>query len=146
MNNYSAIGRLTRDPETKYTTSGKAVTSFDLAVDVGYGQNKKTIFWPCKLWGDRGENFAKYVAKGNQVGIEASIDQEEWTDKGSGEQRRKLVLVVNNFTLLSNGDKAQQGGGEKRVIHQKTPERAAQNDDFGSGPITDGLDGDDIPF
>jgi single-strand DNA-binding protein len=105
MNSYQTIGRLTRDPETRFTTTGKSITSFDIAVDVGFGQNKKTVFWPCKIWGERGETFVKYVAKGHQVGIESSIDQEEWTDKTSGEPRKKLVLNVNNFTLISNGEK-----------------------------------------
>ena len=108
MNNYSTIGRLTRDPETKFTPQGKGITSFAIAMDVGFGDKKKTIFWECKLWGERGETFTKYVFKGHQVGIEARIEQEEWVDKATQEQRKKLVLVVNDFTLLSNGEKGQR--------------------------------------
>ena len=108
MNNYTTIGRLTRDPETRYTPTGKAITSFAIAMDVGFGDKKKTIFWDCKIWGERGETFAKYVLKGHQVGLEASIDQDEWDDKATGEKRKKLLLNVNNFTLLQNGEKSQQ--------------------------------------
>jgi single-strand DNA-binding protein len=108
MNNYSTIGRLTRDPETKFTPQGKGITSFAIAMDVGFGDKKKTIFWECKIWGERGETFTKYVFKGHQVGIEARIEQEEWVDKATQEQRKKLVLVVNDFTLLSNGEKGQR--------------------------------------
>lgn len=146
MNNYCTIGRLTRDPETKYiptSTGQKVITSFDIALDVGFGDNKKTIFWPCKIWGERGETFAKYVRKGHQVGLESSIGQEEWTDKTSGEQRKNLVLSVNNFTLLSNGEKGQQGSAEKRSMQ---PRPTAPQDDFGEGPITEGAESDDIPF
>jgi single-strand DNA-binding protein len=146
MNSFNTIGRLTRDPETRYTPTGKAITSFDIAQDVGFGDNKKTIFWPCKLWGERGETFAKYVFKGHQIGIEASIDQEEWTDKANGEQRKKLVLNVSNFTLLSNGEKGQQSSTEKRTVQPRPTPRPAPQDDFGEGPITDGSDTDDIPF
>lgn len=145
MNSFNTIGRLTRDPETKYIPKGKAITSFDIAQYVGFGDNKKTIFWPCKLWGERGETFAKYVFKGHQVGIEASIDQEEWTDKASGEQRKKLVLNVSNFTLLSNGEKGQQGSTEKKTVQPRPTPRTAPQDDFGEGPITEGAD-DGIPF
>ena len=143
MNNYSTIGRLTRDPETKYTTSGKSVTSFSLALDVGFGDRKKTIFWECKIWGERGETFAKYVFKGHQVGIAAEIDQEEWDDKTTSEKRKKLVLNVRDFTLLSNGEKRQessnQGGRQQQrpAQQQRVPEPEQQDP---------GLDGEDIPF
>jgi len=154
MNSYQTIGRLTRDPETKYTTAGKAITSFAIALDVGFGDNKKTIFWECKLWGERGETFTKYVLKGHQVGIESRIDQEEWVDKATQEQRKKLVLVVNDFTLLSNGEKGQGLPASKEDAQQRTARQApaprkvapASQDDSGEGPITEGAMGDDIPF
>ena len=127
MNNYSTIGRLTRDPETKFTPQGKGITSFVIAIDVGFGDKKKTIFWECKIWGERGETFAKYVFKGHQVGIEARIDQEEWVDKATGEQRKKLVLVVNDFTLLSNGEKGQRAEYQQKGQEPKqaTPRKVA---------------------
>lgn len=146
MNSYQTIGRLTRDPEMKYIPSGKAVTSFGIAMDVGFGDNKKTIFWDCKLWGDRGEAFCKYVTKGNQVGIESRIDQEEWADRASGEQRKKLVLVVTDFTLISSGERSQPQGEPKKTVQPRPAARPAPSQDFGEGPITDGMDGDDIPF
>ena len=121
MNSYQTIGRLTRDPETKYTTTGKAITSFAIALDVGFGDNKKTIFWECKIWGDRGETFTKYVFKSHQVGIEARIEQEEWVDKATQEQRKKLVLVVNDFTLLSNGEKGQGQTAQRKMHGSEAP-------------------------
>jgi len=124
MNSYQTIGRLTRDPETKSTTTGKGITSFAIAMDVGFGDKKKTIFWECKIWGERGETFTKYVFKGHQVGIEARIEQEEWVDKATQEQRKKLVLVVNDFTLLSNGEKGQAAAPKTAI--QETEERANQ--------------------
>lgn len=145
MNNYSTIGRLTRDPETKFTPAGKSITSFALAMNVGFGDKKKTIFWECKIWGERGQAFAEYVLKGHQVGIEARIDQEEWNDKATGEQRKKLVLVVNDFTLLSNGEKGQSQGAPKTSQPPRKVTPAAQ-DDTSDGPITEWMEGDDVPF
>lgn len=145
MNSYQTIGRLTRDPETKYTTTGKGITSFAIALDVGFGDKKKTIFWECKLWGERGETFAKYVSKGHQVGIEARVEQEEWADKATQEQRKKLVLVVNDFTLLSNGEKGRCQSPPNTSQPPRKVAPAAQ-DDYGDGPITEGMEGDDIPF
>jgi len=146
MNSYQTIGRLTRDPETKSTTTGKGITSFAIAMDVGFGDKKKTIFWECKIWGERGETFTKYVLKGHQVGIEARIEQEEWVDKATQEQRKKLVLVVNDFTLLSNGEKTQGQASPK--ASQPAPRKVAQaaQNNSGDEPITEGVEGDDIPF
>ncbi len=144
MNNYCTIGRLTRDPDTTYTTTGKAVTSFDLAVDVGYGDRKKTIFWPCKFWGEKGVNFAKYVAKGHRVAIQASVDQEEWTDRNTQENRKKLVLDVRDFTLIERKDISERPSQERPP--QSPAPRPSQQDDSSEEPNTDGLDGDDIPF
>ncbi len=146
MNNYSTIGRLTKDPETKFTPTGKAVTSFDIAVDVGFGQNKKTIFWPCKIWGERGETLAKYVAKGHQVGIEAGIDQEEWTDKTTGEPRKKLVLNVRDFTLLSNGERQQSQQRQAQQPRREPPPPARYQGGADAQEYADGGEFDEIPF
>lgn len=140
MNNYSTIGRLTRDPETKFTPAGKGITSFAIAMDVGFGDKKKTIFWECKIWGERGETFTKYVLKGHQIGIEARIDQEEWNDKATGEQRKKLVLVVNDFTLLSNGEKAQGQQAQRPAAATATAPRKVAT----AAVVED--DGQEIPW
>jgi single-strand DNA-binding protein len=148
MNSYQTIGRLTRDPETRFTTSGKSITSFDIAVDVGFGQNKKTVFWSCKIWGERGETFVKYVAKGHQVGIESSIDQEEWKDKSTGEDRKKLVLNVNNFTLISNGEKktSNEDHARQKMHGSEAPARTTRNIPRAQPQEQDHTDTSEIPW
>ena len=100
MNNFSLIGRLTRDPETKFTQSGKAITSFSVAYDVGWGDKKRAVFLECKMWGERGENLVKFVSKGHRVGLVGSLDQDEWDDKATGEKKKKFVFDVRDFTLI----------------------------------------------
>ena len=100
MNNLSLIGRLTRDPETKFTQSGKAITSFSIAFDVGWGDKKRSVFLDCKIWGERGENLAKFVSKGHRVGLVGLLDQDEWDDKATGEKKKKFVFDVRDFTLI----------------------------------------------
>lgn len=100
MNNLSLIGRLTRDPETRFIPNGKAVTSFSVAYDVGWGDKKRAVFLDCKLWGERGENLAKFVSKGHRIALVGSLDQEEWDDKTTGEKKKKFVFDVRDFTLI----------------------------------------------
>ena len=100
MNNLSLIGRLTRDPETRTTPTGKSITSFSVAYDVGWGDKKRAVFLDCKIWGERGENLAKFVGKGHRVALVGSLDQEEWNDKTTDEKKKKFVFDVRDFTLI----------------------------------------------
>lgn len=151
MNTLNIICRLTREPETSFTPSGKAVANFGIAYDMGFGDNKRACFLDCKLWGDRGENFVKFVKKGHQVGLTGSLDMESWEDKTTQKQRTKHVLDVRDFTLLSNKRDGEQTEAPRSAPparpQQRPPARQqAQQDDFGTGPIADGMADDDIPF
>ena len=63
MNNISAEGRLTADPEPFETKTGKIVANFTLANDTGYGDYKKTNWFRCKAWGKTGEYILNYGKK-----------------------------------------------------------------------------------
>lgn len=147
MNTLTIICRLTREPETTFTTSGKAVTNFGIAWDMGFGDNKRACFIDCKLWGERGENFTRFVKKGHQVGLTCSLDMESWDDKTTGKKRTKHALDVRDFTLLSN-----KRDGEGPVPapaarqQQRPPTKTQEQDDFGTGPINEGMSDQDIPF
>jgi len=142
MNNISLIGRLTRDPETITTTTGKLITQFTIAFDVGYGERKKAIFLDCKLWGERGEKFAKFVRKGHRVGITGSLDQDEWDDKTTGEKKKKLLINVNDFTLIERkGD-----GSPVDPTPERTERPPARPNRPAKTPSQDLEDDDDIPF
>lgn len=144
MNTLNIICRLTREPETTFTTSGKAVTNFGIAWDMGFGDNKRACFIDCKLWGERGENFARFVKKGHQVGLTCSLDMESWEDKATSKKRTKHTLDVRDFTLLSN--KRDGEGPAPARQQQRPPAKQQEQDDFGTGPINDGMSDQDIPF
>ena len=84
MNQVQLIGRLTKDPEVRYTTGANqtAVTRFTLAVDDGYGENKKTSFIPIVVFGKQAENCEKYLAKGSQAGITGRIQTGSYEKDG----------------------------------------------------------------
>ncbi len=151
MNTLSIIARLTREPEVKYTPAGKAITSFGIAYDMGFGDNKRACFLDCKLWGDRGETFAKYVQKGHSVALTGSLDMESWQDKQTQQKRTKHVMEVRDFTLLNNKRDGEQGGQRQALIQERQQSQPARrpppppDDDFGESPVTP-MEDDDIPF
>jgi single-strand DNA-binding protein len=142
MNTLNIICRLTREPEITFTTSGKAVTNFGIAWDVGYGDNKRACFIDCKLWGERGENFARFVKKGHQVGLTCQLDMESWEDKATSKKRTKHTLDVRDFTLLPN---KRDGEAPAPARQPRPPAKPQEQDDF-SGPITNDDQDDSIPY
>lgn len=81
MNKVFEIGRLTRDPEVRFTTSGKAFCSFTIAVDDGYGENKKTYFFPVVIWGKSAEVCGNSLAKGSRVAITGKLTMRSYDNK-----------------------------------------------------------------
>lgn len=94
MNHVVLIGRLTRDPELRYTSKGTAVTTFTLAVDRQFTNRdgeKEADFIPVVTWGKVAENCADYIGKGRLVAVEGRI-QVRWYEKDK--QKRKVTEVV----------------------------------------------------
>jgi len=95
MNVFTAIGRIGRDAVTRHTTNGKAVTGWALAVDTGWGDNKKTTWFDCSLWGDRGIKLAEHIKKGDRLGVTGEIGTREH------EGKTYVTLDVRDVTLLA---------------------------------------------
>lgn len=89
-------GRLTKDPDLKFTSKGTAVTNFTLAVDKGYGDNKKTAFLPCIVWGKAGEYVANYAHKGSNVLFKGSVETRSY-DAKDGTKRYVTEFVADMF-------------------------------------------------
>ena len=79
LNRVIEVGRLTRDPELKYTPAGTAVASFSLAVSKTWSQNgerkEQVSFFNCIAWAKLGETIAEYCKKGHRIGIEGNLQQ-----------------------------------------------------------------------
>ena len=100
MNQVVLMGRLTRDPELRRTTSGIAVASFTLAVDRRF-TNRETgertaDFIDCVAWRQTGENIARFFSKGQMCAVTGSLQIRDWTDR-DGNKRRSAEVVVDNF-------------------------------------------------
>jgi single-strand DNA-binding protein len=112
INRAVLTGRLTRDPELRYTTSGTAVVSFTLAVDRQFrNQNgeRDADFINCVIWRKSAENFSNFTHKGSLVGIEGRIQTRNYENQ-QGNRVYVTEVVVDNFALLE----PRQNGGAGR--------------------------------
>ena len=114
MNKCHIIGRMTKDPEVRYTQGGTAVATFTLAVDrrVAKDKPKEADFIPCVVWGKMADGVVKnYCHKGKQVAVEGRIQVRSY-DAKDGTKRYVTEVIVNELELLGKGDgSGKQNGG-----------------------------------
>lgn len=113
MNKVVLIGRLTKDPELKYTPgTGTAVTTITLAVDRRYSKDEKkeADFIPVVIWGKSAESTAQYMAKGRLMGVSGRIQTRSYEAKDGG-KRYITEVVAEEIKFLEWGNKT-NGGNE----------------------------------
>jgi single-strand DNA-binding protein len=121
VNKVILVGRLGRDPETRYTGGGQAVANFSIATDETYkdknGERQKRTEWhKIVVWGKQAEIAQQYLKKGSLIFIEGRIQSREWQDK-EGQKRTSFEIVATNFRMLggrADGAAAGAGGGSSR--------------------------------
>lgn len=121
-------GRLGKDAELRRTQSGDPVLSFSVAVGDGYGENKRTLWFDCSVWGKRGEALSAHLTKGSAVAVSGDLSTREYGGK------TYLTVRVNELTL--------QGGKQER---QDSQPAQAQSYAAAKGGAAADLD-DEIPF
>ena len=94
LNTITIMGRLTRDPEVRYTQSQTPVASFTLAVDRDFG-DKQTDFIDCVAWRGTAEFVSKYFHKGSMAVATGRLQLREWTDQ-NGNKRRNAEVVADH--------------------------------------------------
>lgn len=145
INRVILIGRLTKDPELKYTSSGTAVGTFGLAVNRQFTNSngdREADFINCVIWRKSAENFANFTHKGSLVGIDGRLQTRNYENK-QGQRVYVTEVVVDNFSLLekrasdnSNVNQTQSGSNKTN----KPADSVANN-----GQAIDIAD-DDLPF
>jgi single-strand DNA-binding protein len=139
VNKVILVGRLGRDPETRFTGGGQAVANFSVATDETYkdknGERQKRTEWhKIVVWGKQAEIAQQYLKKGSLIFIEGRIQSREWQDK-EGQKRTSFEIVATNFRMLGGrGDAAGAGGGAARGASA-----GASHDDFEGGGGGDDL-------
>jgi single-strand DNA-binding protein len=138
INKVILIGRLGKDPEMRFTPSGRAVTNFTLATNENWtdqnGERQERTEWHrIVTWGKLAENCAKLLSKGKQVYVEGRLQTRSWDDR-DGNKRYTTEIVANTMQMLGPVE-----GGSKGM--------ADEGADLGAG---EGMPGspefDDVPF
>lgn len=107
LNRIVLIGRLTRDPELRYTTTnGVAVATFTLAVDRRFtqGQQREADFIPIVTWRNQAENCAKFLGKGSLVAVEGRLQIRSYDDR-EGQRRTAAEVVADSVQFLDRREK-----------------------------------------
>lgn len=123
MNKVVLIGRLTKDPELKYTPgAGTAVTTVTLAVDRRYSKDEKkeADFIPVVIWGKSAEATAQHMKKGLLMGVSGRIQTRSYEAKDGG-KRYATEVVAEEIKFLQWGDKQQSSGGDYSSYEDMTP-------------------------
>ena len=148
VNKVILVGRLGRDPETRYMPNGDAITNFSLATDEQWrdrnGERQTRTEWHnVSLYGKLGEIAGQYLRKGSQVFIEGKIQSRKYTGK-DGIERTAYDIIGNEMKMLSNRNDGSDSGNNNAAPPTSNPPPAPRRQPPQQTPIDD-ID-DDIPF
>ena len=101
MNKVQLIGRLTKDPELRYTKSNIAVANYSIAVNDGYGEKQQTQYINISTWGKSGEFVSKYFKKGQAIAIVGRLNNNNYEDK-NGNKRYSIEVVTEDIEFIGN--------------------------------------------
>lgn len=126
LNHITIMGRLTRDPELRYTQSQTPVASFTLAVDRDFGGRdggeRQTDFIDCVAWRQTAEFVSKYFAKGSMAVVSGRLQIRDWTDRDGGKRRSAEVVVDNIYFGESKRRDGDAARTESRPAYQSSYE------------------------
>ncbi len=128
MNKVCLVARLTTKPELRYTTNGIAFTRFNIAVNQGYGDNKKTDFIPIIAWKKQAENVCNYLDKGSLIAVEGRIQTGSYEDK-EGNKRYSFDVVAENVQFLESKKESGQAVQAKPAFTVDEVDSMRINDD-----------------
>ena len=143
LNRIVLIGRLTRDPELRFTPNGHAVCSFTLAVDRPFTNqegNRETDFINIVVWNKQGENCAQYLAKGRLAAVDGRLQMRSY-DGNDGQRRYVTEVIADNVRFLSSRNEGNASGNSNNTGYE-SPNLGAINSFENTAPLTS----DDLPF
>jgi len=164
INNVVLVGRLTKDPDLRYTSSGSAVATFTLAVNrnfTGQDGKREADFINCVIWRKPAETMASYAHKGTLLGVVGRIQTRSY-DNQQGQRVYVTEVVCDNFQLLENRSQNERRDTEetKQTFSQTQQQNLSQGfsqpqntqgilpgvDPFGDAGKTIDISDDDLPF
>ena len=153
FNKVILVGNLTRDPELRYTPSGKAIAKIGMAVSRAWttetGEKKEDVtFVDVDSFGRQAEVIAQYFKKGRPILVEGRLKLDQWDDKQTGQKRSKLGIVLESFSFLDSGAGRGTEGVAPAAVARPRPAAPVA----GEAPPSSGDDAppppseDDVPF
>ncbi|MDD2220456.1 MAG: single-stranded DNA-binding protein [Clostridia bacterium] len=142
LNRVVLIGRLTRDPELRYTPSGVAVASFTLAVDRNFKNaqgEREADFINIVVWRQLGENCANYLSKGKLAAVDGRLQIRSY-DAKDGTKRIVAEVIAEDVRFLSPRDGSEGASANRSMPQNSTMPIADGSDDLSS------LSDEEIPF
>ncbi len=110
LNHVEIIGNCGKEPEMRFTPSGKPVTSFSVAVNSKFGETESTEWFSIVAWDKLAETCNQYLQKGQQVFVEGRLQTRSWEDK-EGQKHYKSEVIANKVLFL---------GQRKQEEHEET--------------------------
>lgn len=154
LNSVCLVGRLTRDPELKYTGNNIAVASFSLAVNRNFKDangERETDFINCVIWRQQAENLANWAKKGALIGITGRIQTRSYENQ-QGQRIYVTEVVAENFQMLGSRAAREGGNGNgyagpygQQAPQQQGPNFARESGPYGNSNPMD-ISSDDLPF
>ena len=153
LNHIVIMGRLTRDPEVRYTQSQLPVASFTVAVDRDYsgrdGGERQTDFIDCVAWRQTAEFVGKYFKKGSMAVVSGRLQIRDWTDREGGKRRSAEIVVDNIYFGESKRDSSNSGSYNANSYGSQPTysNDSASKDSAPTGGFAELDDGDgELPF
>ena len=142
INSVLIIGRLTRDAELKYSTSGTAISRLSIANTQSRKDGEQWVeeshFFDAVMFGRRADALQRYLVKGKQIAIQGVLRQDRWQDKQTGQNRSRVEILVNDIQLVG-------GRSDNRQARSDGPEASGAGSNQEATPVDSSFD-DDIPF
>jgi len=153
MNRVVLVGRLTRDPELRTTSSGISQTRFTLAVNrrtANQDGTREADFINCVAWRGTAEAIAKYLTKGRELAVEGRIQTGSY-DAQDGTKRYTTDVVVDNFTFIGSGNGTANNYNQPGNTENNNSSNNIATTDISEDPFKDfgnevALSDDDLPF
>ncbi len=154
MNKVFLIGRLTRDPELRYTNGNVPVATFSIAVNRTFANangEREADFFNIVVWRKQAQNVSQFVKKGSQVAIDGRLQSRSYDD-ANGQKRYVTEVVADNVQFLdSKKDSESMASSNAGPTPYDFPEESAPTNDVKADPFADfgnsiEINDDELPF
>lgn len=116
----TVVGNLGKDAELRQTNNGQSVLSFSVAASSGYGQNKKTEWVNCAVFGKRADSLSPYLTKGTRVTVFGAMSMNTYQTQ-AGETRSNMNLSVHDLVMMGGGSEPSQQPVQQTQAPQDDP-------------------------